>query len=56
MYFRDLIRADGTNADAIYVRGLSLYYLDNIEKACAHFQQVLRFAPDHVKAREAYKV
>jgi len=51
----DLIRGDGTNADAIYIRGLCLYYQDNIEKAFTHFQQVLRFAPDHTKAREAYK-
>lgn len=44
------------NADALYVRGLSLYYQDNTEKAFQHFQQVLRLAPDHSKAREALKV
>ncbi len=43
------------NADAIYVRGLCLYYEDNVDRAFSHFQQVLRFAPDHTKAKEAYK-
>lgn len=28
------------NADAIYVRGLCLYYEDNVDKAFTHFQQV----------------
>lgn len=44
------------NADAIYVRGLCLYYQDNTEKAFQHFQQVLRLAPDHSKARDALRV
>merc|ERR1719195_2156080 len=43
------------NADAIYVRGLCLYYEDNVDRAFSHFTQVLRFAPDHVKAKEIYK-
>jgi DnaJ homolog subfamily C member 7 len=43
-------------ADAVYVRGLCLYYQDNIEKAFQHFRQVLTFAPDHSKAREIYRV
>ena len=44
------------NADAIYVRGLCLYHQDNIDKAFQHFQQVLRLAPDHKKARDIYRV
>ena len=44
------------NADAIYVRGLCLYYEDNVDRAFSHFTQVLRFAPDHVRAKEIYKV
>ena len=44
------------NADAVYVRGLCLYYQDNVDKAFQHFQQTLRLAPDHTKAREAYRV
>ncbi len=52
----DLLRQDQRCADAIYVRGLCLYYEDNVDKAFTHFQQVLRLAPDHVKAKQIYKV
>jgi len=51
----DLLRQDSTNVDAIYVRGLCLYYEDNVDKAFTHFQQVLRFAPDHQRAKDVYK-
>lgn len=51
----DLLRADSLNADAMYVRGLCLYYEDNVDKAVSHFTQVLRLAPDHAKAKAAYK-
>ncbi|KAG7207919.1 hypothetical protein KM043_009509 [Ampulex compressa] len=51
----DILHIDKQNADAIYVRGMCLYYEDNIEKAIAHFQQVLRLAPDHTKALDIYK-
>jgi DnaJ family protein C protein 7 len=51
----DMLRLDNINADAIYVRGLCLYNEDNVDKAFTHFQQVLRLAPDHVKAKEIYK-
>lgn len=44
------------NSDALYVRGLCLYYEDMVDKAFQHFQQVLRLAPDHSKAKEIYKV
>ena len=44
------------NADAIYVRGMCLYYDDSIDKAFQHFQQVLRLAPDHQKAKTTYRV
>lgn len=52
----DLLRADTMCADAIYVRGLCLYYEDQLDKAFNHFQQVLKFAPDHQKAKDIYKV
>ena len=52
----DLLRSDGTNADAMFVRGLCLYYEDFVEKAFSHFQQVLRLAPDHQRAKDTYKV
>ena len=69
-----MLQIDNMNADAIYVRGLCLYYEDNVERAFSHFTQVfsninwcsihsffslakvLRFAPDHVKAKEIYRV
>ena len=52
----DLLRSDGTNADAMFVRGLCLYYEDFVDKAFSHFQQVLRLAPDHQLAKDTYKV
>merc|ERR1711862_1027510 len=51
----DLLRSDSMNADAMYVRGLCLYYEDFVDKAFTHFQQVLRLAPDHQKAKDTYK-
>jgi len=50
-----VLQFDQMNADAIYVRGLCLYYEDNVDKAFNHFIQVLKLAPDHLKAREIYK-
>merc|ERR1711892_808643 len=50
-----VLQFDNVNADAIYVRGLCLYYEDNVDRAFSHFTQVLRFAPDHIKAKEIYK-
>uniref|UniRef100_A0A8C7WNM0 DnaJ homolog subfamily C member 7 n=1 Tax=Oryzias sinensis TaxID=183150 RepID=A0A8C7WNM0_9TELE len=49
----DILRMDSTNADALYVRGLCLYYEDCIDKAVQFFVQALRMAPDHDKARLA---
>ncbi|XP_026538556.1 dnaJ homolog subfamily C member 7 isoform X2 [Notechis scutatus] len=46
----DILRIDATNADALYVRGLCLYYEDCIEKAVQFFVQALKMAPDHDKA------
>ncbi|KAL3281185.1 hypothetical protein HHI36_004402 [Cryptolaemus montrouzieri] len=50
-----ILHLDKGNADAIYVRGICLFYEDNIDSAFSHFQQVLRLAPDHAKAMEIYK-
>lgn len=47
---------DSTNGDALYVRGLCLYYEDCIDKAVQFFVQALRMAPDHEKARLACRV
>ena len=51
-----VLQIENMNADAIYVRGLCLYYEDNVDRAFSHFTQVLRFAPDHKRAKEIYKV
>lgn len=45
------MKFDSASADAIYVRGLCLYYKDNLDKGLTHFQQVLALDPDHNKAR-----
>lgn len=50
-----VLHFDKTNADAIYVRGVCLYYDDNIDQAFNHFIHVLRLAPDHEKAKAIYK-
>ncbi|XP_026737789.1 dnaJ homolog subfamily C member 7 [Trichoplusia ni] len=51
----DSLRFDSFDTEAIYVRGLCLYFEDKDEQAFKHFQQVLRLAPDHKKAIETYK-
>jgi len=51
----DVLHSEGLNADALYVRGLCLYYEDNVDKAFNHFQQVLRLHPDHSEAKLTYK-
>ncbi|MCL4123340.1 UNVERIFIED_CONTAM: hypothetical protein GTU68_002895, partial [Idotea baltica] len=51
----EILQFDSANVDAIYVRGMCLYYQDNQEAAFTHFQHVLRLAPDHKKAKEIYK-
>lgn len=52
----DVIGSDKNNADAIFVRGLCLYFQDNIDRAFSYFQHVLKLAPDHAKAMDVYKV
>jgi tetratricopeptide (TPR) repeat protein len=54
--YSDILHVDKQNADAVYVRGMCLYYQDNVERAFSHFQHVLRLAPDHQKAMDIYKV
>lgn len=54
--YSDILRMDSTNADALYVRGICLYYEDCIDKAVQFFVQALRMAPDHDKARLACRV
>lgn len=45
------MKLDSTSADAIYVRGLCLYYTDNLEKGILHFERALQLDPDHQKSK-----
>ncbi|KZC11403.1 DnaJ like protein subfamily C member 7 [Dufourea novaeangliae] len=51
----DILHIDKQNVDALYVRGVCLYFQDDIDKAFEHFQHILKLAPDHVKALYMYK-
>jgi len=51
----DILLKDSAQVDAMFVRGLCRYYQDNQDVAFQHFQQVLRMAPDHTRARDTYK-
>lgn len=46
-----IMKIDSTNCDAIYVRGLTLYYSDNLDKGILHFERSLQLDPDHKKAK-----
>lgn len=46
------MQADSSNAEAVYVRGLCLYYNDNLEKGLIHFERALSLDPDNKNARE----
>lgn len=45
------MKADTSSADAVYVRGLCLYYSDHLEKGLLHFQRALALDPDHANAK-----
>lgn len=55
-YLSNALHIDKQNAEALYIRGMCLYFQDDVDRAFSHFQQVLRLAPDHDKALEIYKV
>lgn len=46
-----IMQRESANADAIYVRGLTLYYGDNLDKGIVHFERALVLDPDHKKAK-----
>lgn len=46
------MQGDSSNAEAVYVRGLCLYYSDNLEKGLIHFERALSLDPDNKNARE----
>lgn len=45
------MKIDPASVDAIFIRGLCLYYDDNLEKGILHFERVLQLDPDHSKAK-----
>ncbi|KAL8277416.1 hypothetical protein RQP46_010138 [Phenoliferia psychrophenolica] len=47
----DLLRGNPNQPDALYYRGLSMYYQGNHAQAIAHAQAALRTDPDYVLAR-----
>lgn len=50
-----LFRADSRNTDILYVRGLCLYRLGNIDMALKHMQSVLSSDPDYAAAGRLFK-
>lgn len=46
-----VMQCDSSNADAIFVRGLTLYYGDNLEKGILYFERALALDPDHKHAK-----
>jgi len=47
-----IMQCDTKNVDAIYVRGLTLYFEDNIDKSILHFERTLTLDPDHKRAKK----
>lgn len=46
-----IMQVEASNADAIFVRGLTLYYGDNLDKGIMHFERTLALDPDHKHAK-----
>lgn len=46
-----IMKQNPNNSDAIFVRGLSLCYSDNLDKGILHFERCLTLDPDHKKAK-----
>lgn len=46
-----IMQCESSNVDAIFVRGLTLYYGDNIDKGIMHFERALALDPDHKHAK-----
>lgn len=40
----------------MYVKGVSLYYQDNVDQAFKNFEQVLCLNPHHIKTFDTYQV
>ena len=50
-----ILRKDGRNADALYLRALALYRTGSTDQAFKHLQEALRSDPDHKKAMKAQR-
>ncbi|XP_028402914.1 dnaJ homolog subfamily C member 7-like [Dendronephthya gigantea] len=50
-----MLRENNRNADALYVRGLCLYYQDYEDEAFQCFTSALKIDPDHKKAKAIQK-
>ena len=50
-----LFRADSRNTDVLYVRGLCMYRLGNLDMALKHMQSVLSSDPDYAAAGRLFK-
>lgn len=50
-----LYSANKSNSDIIRLRGTILYYTGSVDLAINHFQQVLKYDPDHRKTGRVYR-
>ncbi len=50
-----ILRADSSNTEGLYIRGRGLYYSGNFAQAINHYSQALRLDPDFSKARMELK-
>jgi len=50
-----VIKHDPSNADAYYLRGKGLYYMENFDQSLSHFTECLRLNPDHGNAAKDIK-
>eukprot|EP01132_Coremiostelium_polycephalum_P006672 gene6672-8254_t len=49
------LQEDSRNPEYLYIRGLALYYQNNLTSAQQHFQNSLTFDPDYTESRIALK-
>lgn len=54
-FANSILMFDKQNAEAIFIRGLVLYYEDNVDLAISHFQRALKLAPEQENVKKAYR-